>query len=274
MNDSECVEFLQWALPQMRMRWPGFRKVRRQVCRRIAGRLEQLKAAGTSEYKAYLTDHPEEWKILDSLCRITISRFYRDKNTFHFLKNVVLKTLAAKAGTDMLRVWCCGSASGEEPYTLSLIWHSELKPEFPEIDMEIIATDSSESMIERSLEGCFTKSSMKDMPEELLHAGFTRQGNHYILNNEYRGTVQFVKQDVRGQMPEGLFHVILCRYLVFTYFDEDLQTELLSKFMSRLSAGGALVLGKIDRLPFIPGQLTPWSEQDRIYKKMTNLERP
>ncbi|UCH80256.1 MAG: hypothetical protein JSW20_10995, partial [Nitrospiraceae bacterium] len=252
MNDSECVDFLRWVLPQMRMRWAGFRKVRRQVCRRISDRLEELQLAGPSEYKVYLNGNPQEWKQLDPLCRITISRFYRDKSTFHFLKNVVLKRLASETGTNLLRVWCCGCASGEEPYTLSLIWHRDLKPEFPGTDIEIIATDSSEVMIDRALVGLYTKSSLKDLPDELLQAGFTFQKNHYIVNNEFRGTVRFVKQDVRENMPEGLFHVILCRYLVFTYFDHELQTELLRKFMSRLSPGGALVLGKIDRLPIIP----------------------
>ena len=268
MNDSECVAFLQWALPQMQMQWSGFRKVRRQVCRRIAGRLEELDLTGPSQYKAYLKDHPEEWEKLDSFCRITISRFYRDKSVFHFLQEVVLKELAKKAETNRLRCWCCGCASGEEPYTLSLIWHQILKPDFPATDLEIIATDSFDTMLDRALTRRYTKSSVKDLPEELLQAGFSHQMKQYILKAVYREPVRFLKQDVRKKMPEGPFQLILCRYLVFTYFDEKLQTELLEKLLSRLSPGGALVLGKIDRLPYKTEKLEPWSEEEHIYRKV------
>jgi chemotaxis protein methyltransferase CheR len=268
MTDNECVEFLQWALPHMRMRWPGFRKVRRQVCRRIAGRLEGLNLAGLSHYKTCLADHPEEWKKLDSFCHISISRFYRDINTFRFLQDVVLKELAKEEETNRLRCWSCGCAAGEEAYTLSLIWHHVLKPYFPATDLEIIATDSIDSMLNRALKGRYAKSSIKELPEELLEAGFNRQNKEYILKSQYRDSVRLIKQDVRKKMPGGPFNIIFCRYLVFTYFDEKLQAELLEKILSRLAPGGALVLGKIDRLPCKTEKLEPWSEQDRIYRKV------
>lgn len=268
MNDNKWVAFLQWALPHMQMRWSGFRKVRRQVCRRIAGRLEELDLAGPSQYKAYLINHPEEWERLDSLCRITISRFYRDKSMFHFLQDVVLKELAKEAETDRLRCWCCGCAAGEEPYTLSLVWHHVLKPRFSATDLEIIATDSMESMLNRALKGHYAKSSIRELPQELLQAGFSRRNRDYILKSHYRNSVRFLQQDVRTSMPDRPFHLILCRYLVFTYFDEKLQAELLDKILSRLVPGGALVLGKIDRLPYKTKELEPWSEQDRIYRKV------
>lgn len=268
MNDNKWVAFLQWALPHMQMRWSGFRKVRRQVCRKIAARLEELDLAGPSQYKVYLINHPEEWERLDSLCRITISRFYRDKSMFHFLQDVVLKELAKEAETDRLRCWCCGCAAGEEPYSLSLIWHEILKPDFPSTDIEIIATDSFDIMLDRALAGRYTKSSIKDLPKELLQSGFRHQGKWYNLKASYRDSVHFLKQDVRKQMPEGPFQLVLCRYLVFTYFDEKLQTELLGKLLSRLLPGGALVLGKIDRLPYKTEKLEPWSEKEHIYRKV------
>ena len=268
MSGDKCVEFLQWALPQMRMQWPGFRKVRRQVCRRIAGRIEELHLAGLSHYKTYLADHREEWKKLDSFCRISISRFYRDKSVFQFLQDVVLKELAQEAGTDSVRCWCCGCAAGEEPYTLSLLWHHFLKPSFPSKDIEIIATDSMKHMLHRALKGHYAGSSIKELPAALLQAAFIRQNKQYLLKSAYRDSVRFIQQDVRKRMPAGPFHLILCRYLVFTYFDEKLQGELLEKILTRLVPGGALVLGKIDRLPYTTEKLESWSEGDRIYRKI------
>ena len=64
MTDRDCVEFLQWALPKMRMRWPGFRKVRRQVCKRAARRMLTLGLPSLRGYRAHLEAHPEEWRSL------------------------------------------------------------------------------------------------------------------------------------------------------------------------------------------------------------------
>lgn len=79
MQDDECIQFLRWALPQLRMRWQGFRKVRGQVCKRINRRMTQLGIDSVTDYRDYLGDQAHEWRVLDSLCQVTISRFYRDK---------------------------------------------------------------------------------------------------------------------------------------------------------------------------------------------------
>jgi hypothetical protein len=94
MSDTDCVQFLQWALPRLRMRWPGFRKVRRQVCRRIERRTHELGLPDLVAYHRYLESQPAEWTILDSLCHVTISRFCRDRQTFVSLERKVLPVLA------------------------------------------------------------------------------------------------------------------------------------------------------------------------------------
>lgn len=82
MKNEQCVQFLQWALRRLNMRWPGYRKVRNQVCKRVDRRLQDLSLKSVEEYQAYLEQHADEWLQLDPLCRITISRFYRDKGVF------------------------------------------------------------------------------------------------------------------------------------------------------------------------------------------------
>ena len=75
MTDHECVAFLQWALPQIQMRWPGFRNVRRQVHKRIDRRIQSLGLKDIDGDRAHLQTHPAEWSALDALCRISISRW-------------------------------------------------------------------------------------------------------------------------------------------------------------------------------------------------------
>ncbi len=122
MKNEQCVRFLQWALPQLGMRWPGFRKVRKQVCKRVGQHIQDLGLAGVDEYQVYLEEHPTEWAQLDSLCRITISRFCRDKEVFAALEKEVLPSLVRgvrERGDTNLRIWSAGCGSGEEPYTLA-----------------------------------------------------------------------------------------------------------------------------------------------------------
>ena len=145
MKDDECISFLQWALPQLHMRWAGFRKIRTRVCKRIQRHITSLQLTSVAEYANYLELHSEEWRKLDELCQVTISRFYRDKMVFAYLAETVLPALCQQAlqqGRRELRVWSVGCASGEESYSLTLTWELCLKARFPQLGLQILATDT------------------------------------------------------------------------------------------------------------------------------------
>lgn len=114
MTDPDCIEFLQWSLPRLGMRWPGLRKVRRQVHKRINRRLEELGFARVAEYRHYLETHTDEWQVLDGLLRISVSRFHRDRGVWDRLRDEVLPELAGSLQSskqDRLCCWCAGCAS-------------------------------------------------------------------------------------------------------------------------------------------------------------------
>lgn len=270
MNDPDCVQLLQWALPRLRLRWAGFRKVRRQVCRRLSQRMKELSLLHIREYQSYIESHPSEWAVLDGLCRISISRFYRDKGVFQLLEHTVLPSLAQRvlAGNEQtVRCWSIGCASGEEPYTVAVLWKLGVAPQFPHLAIRILATDVAPQMIERARRGCYAQSSLKDLPKEWLEQAFLPSPEGWCVKEEYREPVAFIQQDVRMTVPTDRFHLILCRNIVFTYFDEELQRETLSKIVARLAPGGALVIGSSETLPGgVPG-LEPWSEKSGIYRR-------
>ena len=93
MGDDDCVHFLKWALPKLRLSWHGFRKVRGQVCKRVRRRMRALALDSVADYRSYLEACPDEWATLDSYCAISISRFYRDRAVFDFLRDDVLPDL-------------------------------------------------------------------------------------------------------------------------------------------------------------------------------------
>jgi chemotaxis protein methyltransferase CheR len=158
MRDSECVLFLQWVLPKLRMRWPGFRKVRKQVCKRVARRMRQLDLPDAPAYRAHLETHPDEWTNLDVFCRITISRFFRDRAVFDLLGRGVLPQLAQQAADEKrrkIRVWSIGCGAGEECYSLTIQWRLLLQPCFPDCELHILGTDSDEQQLERARAACY-----------------------------------------------------------------------------------------------------------------------
>ena len=270
MKDEDCVLFLQWALPRLNMRWPGFRKVRRQVCKRVDRRMRDLGIEEVSSYISYLETHPGEWLRLDAMCRITISRFYRDRGVFDFLERCVVPMIAedaASKGEEELRFWSIGCASGEEPYTLSLLWHLSAGQSFPSLRVSILATDTDPNLLARARKGSYSGSSLKELPERWLSAGFERVGEFFSIRREFAGCVEFAMHDVRMEPPDRIFHMILCRNLVFTYFEPSLQLKILDELRGRLKEGGVLVVGKHETLPGGSTGFDAWEKGLGIYRK-------
>jgi chemotaxis protein methyltransferase CheR len=271
MNDAECVQFLQEILPQLGLRWAGFRKVRRIVCKRIDRRLKELGLSGIDAYRDYLESHPAEWKMLDAFCRIPISRFYRDRGVFQFLEQEVFPRLseaAVSGGESTLRCWSLGCASGEEPYTLAILWKQSLASRFPTLAIQILATDVEPEMIARAERGCYPLSSLKELPEAWRKEAFIRSGEEFCVKPAYREPVTFLTQDIREEMPKGPFHLIHCRNLLFTYFDEALQRQLLRSILDRLAPGGAFVIGRAESLPEGDFELEVWSKRAGVYRRV------
>lgn len=270
MRDVDCVDFLQWALPYLHMRWPGFRRVRGQVCKRITQRIAQLDLDGADSYRTYLTEQPQEWAELDSLCRVTITRFYRDRQMFSTLTGQILPQQANSLqteGHDVLRCWSIGCTSGEEPYTLSILWRELLARDFPGLRLEVLATDADPRLIERAHRACYPPSTLKNLPETLRREAFTHSGDSYCLKQAYRSAVKFQVQDIRHTLPEGPFHLILCRNLVFTYFDEALQRQILQQLHARLLPAGWLILGVHETLPSTQQGFVVFSERLGLYRR-------
>jgi chemotaxis protein methyltransferase CheR len=251
------------------MRWPGFRRVRSQVCKRIGRRIRELELEGFDEYRSYLDSHPEEWTELDAMCRITISRFWRDRVVFHFLMDEVLPTLAATAigrGDGALRCLCCGCASGEEPYSLAIGWQLVVSQRFKELDLEILAIDADPHMLDRARSATYQVGSLRDLPAHLRTAAFECCDDQLRLVDQLRRGISFLCQDLREQIPPGPFDLVLCRNLAFTYYDEAQQRSIAERLAAELRAGGGLVVGSHESLPEDAPYFESWGTHRAIFR--------
>ncbi len=269
MTDAECIELLQWALPRLGFRWRGFRKVRRQVRRRIQRRLGQLGLSGAGAYRDYLRSHPAEWQVLDGCCRITVSRFYRDRAVFDHLGQKVLPELAATAirhGQSEIRCWSAGCASGEEVYTVAILAATGPLAKTAGVRLRMVATDADQHVLERARRARYPASSVKDVPAGWLTGPLAPSGDEHVVRSDLRHDVEFHCQDIRREWPDGPFHLVLCRNLAFTYFDQPLQRSVLRRMIERILPGGVLVIGKQESLPETPSQIIPWGRNLGTYR--------
>ncbi len=246
-----CTEFLKWALPQLGLRWEGYRKVKRQVCKRINARIASLRLGSFSCYKEYFSKNPDEWKILDGMMHISISRFFRDYKSWEMLSEKLLPELAAKAIDENrpLRCWSAGCASGEEPYSLAILYHQKLKHSFPSLNFQLIATDANTHLLQRAAEACYPAGNVKEVPAKWLQSSFKKINGEYCLHDNIKNTVTFLHQDIRNKIPEGQFDLVFCKNLVGMYFAKERAIEVFNLITLSIQPDGFLLTGNHEPVP-------------------------
>ena len=148
-----------------------------------------------------------------------------------------------------------------------------MRPRLPGGRLEIIGSDADPIVLCRAEKGCFSSSSLKDVPARWREIAFARDGDRYCVRAEYREGLAFLFQDIRSEIPAGFFDLILCRNLVFTYFDIERQRETLDRIAAALRDGGYLVIGAHETLPDDGRGFTPISGCREILC-MTQPPRP
>lgn len=266
---DECTAFLQWALPRLGRRWAGYRKVRWLVAKRLGRRLRALDLSDLDAYRSWLGSHPEEWSELDALLAIPISRFYRDREVFESIEREVLPALAQaarKGRRTTIECWSAGCASGEEPYTLAILWRLRLQANWGDLVFRIVATDCDATLLERARTGCYEASSLKELPADLRTGAFEMRDGSFCVRRELRA-VEFLRQDLREKMPSGPFDLVLLRNVVATYYAPEFQREILLRIAERMRPGAGLVLGMHETLPEGLEAFVAWPGMRAVYRR-------
>jgi len=272
MTDAALVAFLAWAVERLGLRWEGLRNFRRTVRKRLVRRMAELGLGNLDEYRARIEVDASEEAVLEAMCRIPISRLYRDRAVFDLLASEILPARARAAereGRRAVRIWSAGCASGEEPHTVAIVWHVVIAPQHPNVELELLATDADEGMLARGRRGGYSEGSLRELPPHLRETALRpgrvtpttrapegRSGpahdddpQLFYVRDELRAGLTFRREDVRRAMPEGPFDVVLCRNMLLTYIDVRLQPPLLEQLIARLLPGGALVIGSREAMP-------------------------
>jgi chemotaxis protein methyltransferase CheR len=252
MRDAEFSAFFAAVSPRLGLRAAGYHRVGGSVRKRLKRRLRALGMDSLETYRRHLEAQPEEWAWLEGCSRITISRFARDGDVFSALANTHLPQRAAAAqaqGRSELRCWSAGAASGEEAYSLAILFRLLLQPRFPALELNVLGTDLDEAVLARAARATYPGGSLRELPEPLRTAAFERRGAHWSLRERFRVGMRFECRDVRQAAPAGQFDLIACRNLAFSYFDEATQRRVARVLTGALDPGGFLVVGRGEGLP-------------------------
>jgi chemotaxis protein methyltransferase CheR len=242
----EYKEFLKTTLPHLGLRWRRFR--RKSIRKRIIDRMQQLNLNTWSGYKSHLLENEEEKRLLTSILTVTISRFWRNAPLFERLENTWLpKVLESVAPEESAQIWSAGCASGEEPYSLLILWEESFVNSGHAL--HLLASDSDSRCLERAQQSRYPASSFREMPLHLRQKYCVNEGGTFHLRRGLTQKIKWFEHNLIWEAPPVGNHLIFCRNLVYTYFTDSLQYEITRRFHQALVAHGYLVVGRKDRLP-------------------------
>jgi chemotaxis protein methyltransferase CheR len=215
--------------------------------RRIAVRMRACGVLSYGDYARLLDRNAEEYERLITALTINVTKFFRNVDTWRVVESQVIPQLMEGGGP--MDVWSAGCSSGEEPYSLSILFHewaarhgraAELKK------VRIQATDIDAQSLAAAQAAVYPELSMIESPPELTERWFSK-GPPYRLNPEPRTLVSFRRHDLISDPPPTDRKLILCRNVII-YFDREIQERIFQTFYDALVPGGYLVLGRVETL--------------------------
>jgi chemotaxis methyl-accepting protein methylase len=261
-------EFLREAAPLFGLEWRPFQ--RRGIKRKVEHRIFQIGLSNYEEYLLKVRSDPAELNYLSKILTVTISRFFRDKEVFNTIETSIIPELSGNKDKGDFKTWSIGCASGEEPYSLSILWKEKFEKICPQIHLSILATDINENLLARAKKGRYKKSSLKEVPESILEGYFKMDNEFYVLDKAIRESVEFRRHDIIHEEPFSGMDMVFCRNLAFTYFSKESQVSVLKKIATSLRGEGHLVIGKDEFLPLTyPTLFVPVFQLEKIYKKFS-----
>ncbi|MEO5511114.1 MAG: protein-glutamate O-methyltransferase CheR [Longimicrobiales bacterium] len=235
--------------------------------RRLAVRMRALGAHTYSEYARLLrSDEPEYQRLLD-IVTINVSKFFRNPEVWDVVREQVLPGLFATPAA-RLNLWSAGCASGEEPYTLSMLFQEYAETHDHRIDhLRVLGTDIDREVLAAAVRAQYPPFAMTDMSRDTIARWF-EPGDGNTLKPEARRNVKFAQLDlIKDEFPAKQ-HMICCRNVII-YFERSLQEDLFERFHQSLLPGGILVLGKVEAMfGKAASMFRPISNRQRVFRRI------
>ena len=246
------------------------------VYRRIERRMAIHQMDRIATYARFLRENPQEVDLLFKELLIGVTRFFRDPASWAYLQDVALPQLLATypAGA-ALRAWVAGCSTGEEAYSLAIIFREVQQRLNPpgRYSLQIFATDLDPDAIEKARQGYYPANIATDVSEERLLHYFIESDNGYRVGKKIREMVVFAPHNLIMDPPFTKLDILTCRNLLI-YFDAELQKKLLPLFHYSLKPGGIFMQGSAESIGNFTDLFEPLENKARLFRRSGRPVRP
>jgi two-component system, chemotaxis family, CheB/CheR fusion protein len=246
---------------------------RSTLLRRIERRMALHQLARIGDYVHHLRENPQEADLLFKELLIGVTDFFRDPAVWERVRQEVFPALfAARPEGGQLRAWVPGCSTGEEAYTLAMVFTEALERAAPPVafSLQVFATDIDKGAIDRARAGVFPVGIAAAVGLERLKRFFVEDPRGYCVTKKLREMVVFAPQNLVMDPPFTKLDLVSCRNLLI-YFEPVLQRKALAIFRYGLKPGGFLVLGEAETVGQPPGCFLALPNKARIYRRQAEV---
>ena len=241
------------------------------VGRRIQRRVDLLRIPTVDAYVDQLREDPAELNALYQDLLIGVTQFFRDPEAFDMIERVVVPQILDEVPAEQeVRIWCAGCATGEEAYSLAMIFHEQLTARKRPINMKILATDVHPSSLELASLGLFGDHQLGNVSALRRDRYFSRRSTGYQISQDLRQLIVFARHNVTKDAPFTKMHFISCRNMMI-YLQPQAQRTVLSLFHFGLAPGGVLFLGASETPGALSEEFTSIDEHWKIFRKRRDI---
>ena len=221
---------------------------RSSLTRRVEKRMSQVRVGSFGDYQDYLEVHPDEFQTLFDTILINVTSFFRDKPSWDYLAaEVIPRIVQAKSSGELIRIWSAGCASGEEAYSLVMLFAEEMGIEKCRRWVKVYATDADEAALVQARHGHYSAESLKSVPPEFRDKYFEANGGGYSFSTDLRRLLVFGRHDLLYDAPISHLDLLCCRNTLI-YFNREAQDRIVARFHFALKDTGFLFLGRAEML--------------------------
>lgn len=213
------------------------------LIRRVQRRIQVLDLADAHSYLQHIKSDPLECEVLFRDLLINVTRFFRDPEHFAALRAKSIRPLVENAGNgDEIRVWIPGCSSGEEAFSIAMMFADEMRSQKRTPKVQIFATDIDEQMLRIAREASYPQAALADIPEEMRDAFTIARDGRFQISSRIRDMIRFSVHSIVRDPPFSNIDLLSCRNLLI-YFGDQLQGLALPIFHYSIKPGGTLFLG-------------------------------
>jgi two-component system, chemotaxis family, CheB/CheR fusion protein len=238
--------------------------LRRRIERRMA--MVPIESGGMDRYLALLRSDSRELEFLAKDLLIHVTSFFRDPKVFDVLADRIIPDLIRRHNSDQpLRIWIAGCSTGEETYSLVMLFQEHIEATKRRIRLQVFASDIDAGAVATAREGVYPESIKAEVSPKRLARFFTKEDHGYRVSPDMRAAVVFTEQDLLADPPFSRLDMVSCRNLLI-YLQPEAQGKVISLFHFALREGGILLLGGSETIGEGDQRFDVVSKPARIYR--------